>query len=472
MSSVSIEQLVKEFISLASKQTLSKAEHEEAKELMRQLKKSGMTNEEISKVSKGKWTTSTVKYYTPGIKIVDAGLWQDAVSLLDNLVSAGMTLDDIETATNLHEDLESSGVSTDQVVDLVLAADSASLDLPDLIKQHEESSKLGLLPGDIAEALNLKKELEEMGLGLGSLTPLVELAGKHGEPQQIIEALSKHESLGELTERVDSTEHELESLDQQVQEAETKLAQLVKPIEAYEKAAKLGFTEQELNTLSGLVEKYGGINEVLKAVEAYTKRADISNKTTKAKVELGEIQGKISKLETQYAHLKTATTMCDTLIQQYKFGLDAIGTIFSIAKQYGEAVDVLKAIEAYGKLQVLKQELSHLEGSISERKELLAQLEGKSEVVLEHFESLNAKAMKVGADVTEVENRLQESKALHKIVSLINHPESASFEEYGTLLAAVVNSILKWVNANEKRLAYSYSIKSGLQSLLKELGGD
>ena len=35
-----------------------------------------------------------------------------------------MTLDDVETALNLHDDLKSSGVSIDQMVDLVCAADS------------------------------------------------------------------------------------------------------------------------------------------------------------------------------------------------------------------------------------------------------------------------------------------------------------------------------------------------------------
>jgi phage shock protein A len=469
---MNIEELAQTFVTLAGKPTLSKAEHEEARELMRQLKKSGMTNEEISELSKGKWTTSTVKFYTPGIKPAQPSSWQNAASLLDSLISADMTLDDVETAVNLHADLKSSGVSIDQMVNLVCAADSASIDLINLIKQYEEFKKLGISPGNAAEALSLKKELEEMGLGLGSLAPVIELAKKHGGPQQMIQALSKFESLGELTEQVDSTRNELESLNQQVVESETKLNQLLKPIEAYQKAVKLGFTEQELEKLSGLAEKYGGIKEVLEAVEAYTSHADISNKTTKAKTELDELRSKISKLETQYAHLKTATTMCDSLIQQYKFGLDAISTMFSVAKKYGEPLDVLKSIEVYGKLQALQQELGKLKGNVAECKELLAQLEGKNQEALNHMDSLNARAMAAGAEVTKVEYKLQESEALHKLFNLINDPSSAGYNEYGPLVVAMVKALLQWVSTHENNFPYPHSMKLALLNLLKELGGD
>jgi chromosome segregation ATPase len=358
------------------------------------------------------------------------------------------------------------------VVGLLVAADSASFDPPSLIKQHEEFQKLGLSPGDAAKALNLKKELEEMGLGLSALAPVIEIAKKHGEPQQIIQALSKYGSLIELTEQVGLTKNELESLGQQLQEAEAKLTQLMKPIEAYERAVKLGFTEQELDKLSGLSAKFCGTDEVLKVVEAYTSHADISNETAKAKAELGEIQGKINKLETQYSHLKTVTTMCDNLIQQYKFGLDAISTIFSVAKKYGDPVDVLKSIEVYGKLQALQQELNKLRGNVAERKELLAQLEGKHKEALEQLESLNAAALKVGATVSKVENQLENSKDLQNLMNLINNPASADYEEYGPLVLVLATSLRKWAISYEHKFKLTYSIKNGLESLISELGGN
>lgn len=182
---MSIEELAKEFVALASKQSLTKAEQEEARQLMRHLKEAGMSNEEISKVSKGKWTPSTVKFYTPGIKPEHPSPWEGAVALLDKLVSSGLTLNDAEKAVAVSDELKSKGVSFGQVIDLLLATDSSSLQMADVIYQQELLKELGLSLKDVSEALNLKAELEKMGLKLDSLAPVVKLAKNYGEPQQI-----------------------------------------------------------------------------------------------------------------------------------------------------------------------------------------------------------------------------------------------------------------------------------------------
>lgn len=308
--------------------------------------------------------------------------------------------------------------------------------------------------------------------------PLVELAKKYGEAQKIIEALSKYASLSELSEQVDSANGELESLNQQigekrqqVKEAETELTKLKEPIEAYAKAIDLGFTKDELVKLSNMAGKYGGVKKFLKGVDAYQNYYGILNKITKAEARLTEIEASTSKVDTHYAHLKTATTMCEALIEQYKFGLDAITTILAAAKKYGEPLDVLKAIEAYGKLQALQLALAKLEGEVAERKELLAQVEGKCEGALDQLESLNATALKVGAAVAEVEAQLSNSKDVQKLLNLVNKPASVEYKEYGPLVLTIATSLRKWVASNEHRFKLTYSIKNGLDSLITELGG-
>ncbi|MDH5364865.1 MAG: hypothetical protein OEZ07_03120 [Dehalococcoidia bacterium] len=474
-----LEELVKKLVALAGKAVLTKVEHKEAQELMRQLKEAGMSNEEISKLSHGKWTPSTVKFYTKGIKSAHPNQWESSVALLDKLISSGFTLDDVETAVTISEDLKSHGVSLDNVIELLLAADSSSLEVADLAHQHELFKEYGLSPKKVSEALSLNEELEKKGLGLDSLVPLVELAKNYGEAQKIIEALSKYASLSELSEQVDSANGELESLNQQigekrqqVKEAETKLTKLKEPIEAYAKVIDLGFTKDELVKLSSIADKYGGVKKFLEAVDAYQNYSGILNKITKAEARLAEIEAGTSKLDTHYAHLKTATTMCEALMEQYKFGLDAITTILAAAKKYGEPLDVLKAIEAYGKLQALQLALAKLEGEVAERKELLAQVEGKCEGALDQLESLNATALKTGAEVAKAETQLANSKEVQKLLNVVNNPASAEYKEYGPLVLAIATSIHKWLLNNEHRFKFAHSIKSGLDNLIAELGGD
>ena len=116
--------------------------------------------------------------------------------------------------------------------------------------------------------------------------------------------------------------------------------------------------------------------------------------------------------------------------------------------------------------------MDKLEGAVAELQSLLAQLEGKIDEALKQFETLNAIAMKTGSEVNKVENRLQESKALHKIVSFISDPTLANYQEYGQLAVAILKSILKWATNNENHFLYPNRMKTALKELITELGGD
>jgi len=135
-------------------------------------------------------------------------------------------------------------------------------------------------------------------------------------------------------------------------------------------------------------------------------------------------------------------------------------------------VDVLKGLEAYGKLEALQQELGNLEGGVAGRKKLLAELEGKYHEELEGMESLHATALKVGAEVSEVQRELVRSKELDKVINLIANPTSADYNEYWRLVCVIAASLHKWVISNERKFRSTYSIKDGLKRLVGELGGD
>ncbi len=474
---MNIEELVKNFSVLSSKSILTKGEQEEARQLMKQLKKSGMSHDEISKLSKGKWTASTVKFYTPGIKAAPHNPWGDTVELLDKLLSSGYSLEDVATALTVSQDLESQGVSLSSVVKLLVAAESSSLSAADMVKQHQLLEEHGLSPKMITEALSLKEKLGGLGLGLDSLGPLVKLAQNFGDPPKIIEALAKYKSLVDLEEQVSAAKAEsgslaqqLASKQQQLKDAQAKLEQAKQPLDACKQAAKLGFGEAELERVASLSVKYGGVKEVLEAIDAHLSYADIVNKTNKATAELTDLESKISKTESEYAHLTTATDLCSSLLHKYKFGLDAIATIYDTAKKYGEPIEVLRAVEAYGKLEALKQELSKLEGVVAQRQEARAQLAGKHQEALQEIESLNATSLKVGSEIGKVEARLANSKELAMVIGFINNPATADYSTYGPIAHVIAAAMSKWVTAHESRFKSFYIVKPGLESLLKALG--
>ncbi len=476
---MNIEELIEKFMILASNDILSKTEHEEARKIMGQLKKAGMSNKEISALSNGKWSESTVKGYTPGIKATSPAPWQDVVTMLNKIISAGMDFEAIDNAASLPYQLEEQGVTLEQAISLLDTAETHSMDLTAMTQLNDELKKHGLSPKDCQETLALKSELEAMGFTLGSLKPLAELAKNYENTQGIIEAVSEYSSLADIKSQTVVVKEGLEILNQCISKAKEHLGDVQKqtshleePLKAYEKAVTLGFGLDEMTTLSGLAEKYGGTEKVLQAVTDVTDHSHYLSMIDKAKAELANIEAKKQQFETQYGHLKMAITICETLYNKHGLGLDAISTILSIVEKYGKFNDVLKGVDSYGNLQELQKEVDKLEGAVAELQSLLAQLEGKNNKALEQLESLNAIAMKTGAEVTKVENRLEESKALHKIVYLISDPASASYQEYGQLVVTILKSILKWVTRNDNHFLYPNKMKSALQDLITELGGD
>ncbi len=164
--------------------------------------------------------------------------------------------------------------------------------------------------------------------------------------------------------------------------------------------------------------------------------------------------------------------MCDSLLNVHKFGIDAIAAILSTAEKYGQPINVIKSLDTYGSIKLMLNKQYEAEGKVQETDKLLHQLEGQSQTALKHFESLSAIAMKTGAEVSKVESQLEKSKYLHKVIFLINNPASASYQEYGQLLVVVVKAILEWVDNHEKHFRYPNNMKSALQDLITELGGD
>lgn len=475
---MNLDELVKRFKALASKKSLTKAEQEEARDIMRKLKKAGISNGEISELSNGKWAPSTVKFYTPGIKPLHSNEWDSAVKLLNAMIASGLSLDNVETAVAISDQLQAAGVNLSQLMDLLYAANSSSMEAADLCHYYELMEQYNLSPKDISEAVNLKDELEKMGLSLDSLQPIIEIAKNYGEPEKILQALSQYKKLIDIDHETEVTKEQLDSLNktlagtqEQVEAAEATLSQLKEPVEALDKAEQLGFGVNEFEKVGDLVQKYGSAKKLLDAVSAYDTYADIQDKVNKVKANLTSLKADIQKLQLKHAHIQTAVNMCEKLTGEYDFGLDAVSTILSTAEKYGDPVTVLKAVEAYSKLEAILQEIDKQQGIISANKKEIAQLDGRHEDTLKKLESLNDLALKVGSEVGKVQAEMSASDYLKKLLMLINEPYAAEYSSHINTAILVALSLRRWVIKNENKFKNFNHIESGLEWLVKEMGG-
>ena len=473
-----IENLAEKFVVLAKKSALTKLEHAEAQKLMVELKKAGMSNTEISKLSGGRWSFTTIKGYTTGIKASKSSPWPDAISLLNALISNGMPLDDVDTVLTIDKDLKSRGICLDDVVEVFLAADSASMDVAAVTQQIKQLKESGLSITNVGEAIELKGTLEEAGFSLESLPALGSLAQKYDNPTKLLEAVDAYTSLKEIHAETAIAKKELEDVNneatassQKMRETETKTAELQKPIQAYSDALNLGFGEEELTSIVDLTNKFGGPGQVFKALKMYTNITELTGKISSVKSKLATLNTTVSQLETKHSHMITAVDMCETLIHKYKLGMDAIAQLLSLAGKHGEAVEVFRAMEAYENIIAMKQELTELEGKVYEVKNLLAKLEGQHETAQKHLDSLCELALKVGADVGKVQAEFAASDTLRKTVELINNPGTANYVQHSGIALTIAIALRKWVLKNEDKFKSAYVIEVGLAGLIKDLGG-
>lgn len=470
-----IEETAAKFSMLAKKAQLTKAELEEAKDQMVILKEAGMTNAEISKLSGGKWSIPTVKGYTGGVQTTNHG-WQDAVGALTSLMSSGHTLEDVKTTSGVLHQLKQEGTTIGQVSVFLSECGAASVKPGTLIGHLKEMKATGFSPGDLMEALTFKKELHSLGLPAAALPPLVTAAKNLGKPSEVLHGLSQYKTLMDLGGQIEGAEEQAATLAQKnvkaasaLQATEAKLSGMQKQIGAYQQAVSLGFGEKQLIKIHGLAKQYGGVPALLDGMGAFDDYSAVIKAKGDAEAAMTGIKGEISQRQAQYAHIKTATHMCLTLMDKYDFGIDAIGAILALAKKFGEPMQVLQAVEKIGQIKLLEDELARLEGNVEEKTHLLAQLEGRCEAALNQVEGLTAAALKAGKEVSDAQHNLASLKETQQFMTLITNPKGANYQDYRLPAAAMTSSMREWVIHNRVDAPFTDSITNGLGRLFSVL---
>jgi hypothetical protein len=80
-------------------------------------------------------------------------------------------------------------------------------------------------------------------------------------------------------------------------------------------------------------------------------------------------------------------------------------------------------------------------------------------------------ALKVGNEIGKVQGEMSASDHLKKLLMLINEPYSAEYSDHINTAILVSLSLRHWVIKNETKFKNCNHIKSGLEYLIREMGG-
>jgi len=539
-----LEAIARELKGLASKEKLSSAELDRVKYLMVELKRLGMSNAEIVELCGGRWSESTVRGYTTGIRSVDPAPWESAAAQLSEMLSKNLTLDDVRQALSiatklegmgsslgevvgfvkelkergttlsqlsetvkLNSQLERMGTSTNEIAGFVQELNQEKIETPAFVSLFRNWHKVELTPADAQAAVTYKAQLEDAGFDIQALFEIAEAAGKFGSPREVLGAVAKYATLGELdeelqtkqegldkevktrreeldkelrakrkeldslTSEIESHRQELATASQKLEEIRNETATIVEALATCKRLEAIGFDEKALQELAKAADKYGGPRKVLAGVNSFGDLSGIKAASEEMQGKLQQQRATLKDLEEKYSHLKSAIGMCQKLMQDHKFGIDAITTILATAKMYGDPVKVLKAVESYGKRKAIDEETQQLEARIEQLKKTESQYESRNKVILGQFEELNVKALEVGRTVGAVEEKLKGNTMARDLLILLQNPTSASYEESLPLVIVLLRGITIWALMNKNKFRYPFLVDRNLQEVLGNLAG-
>ena len=473
-----VEQMVSKLQLLAAKQNLMPAENEEAQSLMQQLKAAGLSNAEITAVCKDKWSPSTIKGYTAGFNAPSPNQWEDAVSVLTDLVAQNLSLHEVKEVLAAMQQMAKCHVNIGDLSTFLQTAAASGVEAAKLLKEAKLLHAEGKSLREAAEYSSLKKQVELSGLSLAALAPLAKLAQKHGEAQQVMEALTGFNSLQEVEEKLNHTQKEadkkkaeLADSKQQLAELNKKYLQLQQGIEAYQTVQKMGFYESTLKNLSTLNSSYGGTNMVIEGMKKYKDLEDLKYNVKQEEAKLEQYRAQSSSEMMKYNHLITAITMCQTLIADHGLGPDAVKTIYQLAKKFGTPSDVLKAVELYGSMADIEKRLAEQNGNLEKRQQFLAQLEGEIKEADDRIKEFYGVVLEMGKKAASVQAEIDNSHEMRLLLDFMQRPGLVQSDEYIPVITRLTISLLHWVKANSSRFLYIGNIQSSLNGMLSSLGG-
>ncbi|MCP8311498.1 MAG: hypothetical protein L6M37_00910 [Candidatus Methylarchaceae archaeon HK02M1] len=459
-----LENIVGELLSLSKRKPLRDKDLVRAKELMIKLREMGFTNKEVSNLTYGGWSEPTIKDYTRGTDVVNPGPKKNSINLLTQLVNMNLSLEDVQSSISINSDLVAKGLRVEDVSSLLEEAKKTKVDVKDIIHTYKDIKDSGLTLTQLGEALSYKSDLEKAGFTLDNLKTIHKASKTYGGYNKVLEAVNTFGSLKTIQADVKNLESNKEKLDSKVNKLNSEIKDLKEKksliegfLNLHKELEDLGFDEATLRKLKTSADNFGGVKEVLEAVNTYTNLAELQSKVDDLKKKSIDLESDLKKVQADYAHLQTVIAMCDALLYKYKFSISAITDIYDTAKEYGEPIEVLKAIGRYGEQKTIEKEIERLS---SEKGELEVRVR-----------ELNSQVQKLRASSEELKNTAEGllkpfTVDLSKSVKLLNNKFSNAIDTISTKYEEYAEKLGK-LKTDAGKLEEELRLARYLQALLR-----
>jgi len=387
MSELDVNEIISELIDIRrrSGSRLSKNEVTRVRDLLVSARKmTGWSAKEIEEATAGEWKAAAIKPYISHVKPeMDSTGPRPELALLGEMAKHGIDVKMVKETISAKKILDVADLRLEDVSDLIKEIRSAGMSIQDFVStvKQVKSSEIPIV--DLGRVFSYRKKLDAMGIDTIMLGKLFETINKHGGIENTEELLRAHGQIKVVKEELEglqkTTEQARTTLNSMKSETEA-LTEKVKPLrgslDLYEQLSKKGFNEDILQKIQDSSGKYGDPAGVLQAINQIGSLFNLTLETEKKRSEYSTVESEFTKLRGQYQHFAEMITICEKLLQ-LNFTIEVVRQIYDSAQQYGEPMEVLKAIDKYGRLPETVTESLSNKREKERALERITQLEGQ-----------------------------------------------------------------------------------------------
>jgi hypothetical protein len=306
---------------------LSSEQKSEAAKISYRLREGGFTNDDISRVTGGKWKPRTIKGYTRGAKVLDTTEKDALFNILSEMITQKKTTGDVDAYLKANTKLQARHTSIEKILELDEEAEKSGTSIPQLAQLSAEISKTEHNVPTLLKVIEIVESLTKHGYEKEALYALKIAAEKYGGPLKVLEAIITFTNLEEIKDHHNFMLQLVTKAQTDVTAEEAKKNRTIAEALIYKTyvdiakdlVQKHSFDLHALGELVKACEKFGRPPEVLEAVNMNQSLQTIRADTETEKQRLKEAREQATQKQNELATLNDEITK----IQQDIGGIEA-----------------------------------------------------------------------------------------------------------------------------------------------------
>lgn len=302
-------------IGKAQPNRLDSTNAERVRWFMRRAKEKGYSNERIHRLTNRRWSINTIKQWTKNVGVTDSTAMERIDEMFRDAIQSDASMKDVREYVEHKKTLQKHRLTHDDELEFMAYLRQSPEELATMIVLFGRSKQEKLGIADLLEARGNLVELRQLDYSEKIFTDL-KLAAKGFDPQSLLKAIIPYKNLQtvetELKKKSDGMQIEgkkLEALKRETGKLEALEAQIKQYIEKHAQLTSQGFTEQIFDLLLNVAENYGGVENVVKALDVYQKLQQLLSEVASLEQKCQDSESRLKMLNSEYADLQTVIAM-------------------------------------------------------------------------------------------------------------------------------------------------------------------